>query len=384
MEKFATLEPVRLYNNTVSNRFSLTRNTLLTKPSTHALIGRLPADLHVLILTHLPIPDFSAYARASHATAAIADTESIWETRWKALHLHKDQELNEVLDQLEEKTKSETGEKIKQAPPTITVVTADDDFGEFTSSTGAVAAAHTHVAGAGALDPMDGFGSQDEMGDFVGVTSSSPNAPMTFSPFTPLAASLSQHLSSNGGVGGSNGSFGFHEPRKDTFKSKYIRAHRLLAPLTAALASPPHLVLSELVQAAIPRSVMRRSNSVSIKQQAQVLQLLSLFLAPRVQPLRAWSALYASLRAAMDRFDATLLAAFDVADGKGDEQSMREAALASWGVWKGQRDGVDKRHAGGGSIGFGSELEWEMGKVWGEKREVFYMQDRWNPLDNVT
>jgi recyclin-1 len=67
----------------------------------------------------------------------------------------------------------------------------------------------------------------------------------------------------------------------------------------------------------------------------------------------------------MDRFDATLLAAFDVADEKGNEYEMKQAAEASWQVW--DRNG-----------------EWEMGKVWMEKREIFYKQGTWNPDENFT
>jgi recyclin-1 len=44
---------------------------------------------------------------------------------------------------------------------------------------------------------------------------------------------------------------------------------------------------------------------------------------------------------------------------------MRQAAHASWEVWP----------------GFG---DWEMGKVWAEKREILYEQGRWNPLANFT
>jgi recyclin-1 len=44
---------------------------------------------------------------------------------------------------------------------------------------------------------------------------------------------------------------------------------------------------------------------------------------------------------------------------------MREAAESSWEVWDGEGD-------------------WEMGKVWAEKREIFYQQGQWRPLDNFT
>jgi len=53
----------------------------------------------------------------------------------------------------------------------------------------------------------------------------------------------------------------------------------------------------------------------------------------------------------MDRFDSN---AFDIADGKGDEEGMREVS-SSWELW-------DK-----------SSAEWEMGKVWAEKK-IFYQQ----------
>ena len=68
-----------------------------------------------------------------------------------------------------------------------------------------------------------------------------------------------------------------------------------------------------------------------------------------------------------------MLAAFDVADGKGDEEGMRVAAGASWEVWEAAGHGEGK--AAG---------DWEMGKVWAEKREIFYEQGRWDPLENFT
>jgi recyclin-1 len=68
----------------------------------------------------------------------------------------------------------------------------------------------------------------------------------------------------------------------------------------------------------------------------------------------------------MDRYDSSLLAAFDVADGKGQEITMLEAAESSWEVWD--------RASG----------DWEMGKVWMEKREIFYQQGKWSALENFT
>jgi recyclin-1 len=66
----------------------------------------------------------------------------------------------------------------------------------------------------------------------------------------------------------------------------------------------------------------------------------------------------------MDRFESNLLAAFDIADSNNNEPAMREAAESSWEVYD------------------PSSGDWELGKVWAEKREIFYEQGRWKPLDN--
>ncbi|RDX42287.1 hypothetical protein OH76DRAFT_135417 [Lentinus brumalis] len=321
MDKFATLEPVRLYNNgsapsaSSSNRFSLHKSTPLP-PSSHSrsksyapfqLIGRLPVDLHILVLTHLAVPDISAYARCSRALANLAKDERVWEARWKAFGVEK-HKLADVLDALDDKQKVQNGLDKTHAPPTLAPESLDDDFGDFASINAPTA---------------------EEMGDFVG-TFSTPRMP---------SAAFTQGPSST-----------------KTYRAQYIRAHTLLKPLVPALSSPPHAVLSNLFPSPAP----------SLRHQAHTLRLLTLFLSPLVKPLREWETLSAALRAAVDRFEDGLLTAFDVADGKGDEPGMAEAAEASWEVWDG---------SGG---------EWELGKMWAEKREIFYEQSKWKPLDNFT
>lgn len=306
MEKFATLEPVRLYASAASTGARLlSRNQAPKAPLAPPLVGRLPADLHLLVLAHLPIPDFPTYSLCSRSTAALSQDEKLWEAKWKVLGI-ENHTLGSVLDDLESKSRGQVAASRASAPPTISV---DDEFGDFASVDVLTAPA-------------------DEMGDFVGAFDSVSMSPRT--PTTPVSP-------------------------KAKFKTKFIRAHNLLKPLTRALSSPPHLILSALSSTASP----------SLRQQAKTLHLLSLFLSPRLQPLRGWDTMYSSLRSAMDRFDANLLAAFDIADGKGKEAGMREAAESSWEVW--DRTG-----------------DWEMGKVWAEKREIFYEQGRWKPLDNFT
>lgn len=311
MDKFTTLEPVRLYPTgaPTSSRL-LGRGTVKTPASQH-LIGRLPIDLHIAILSYLPTPDIPAYSRCSRVVSSLARDERVWKTKWQ--HLGVDEHgLGCVLDELETLMKGRAAHSRTLAPPTLDVDIVDDDFGDFTS--GVVAPAL----------PVE------EMGDFVGAA---------FSSRTPVL------------------------PSKPTYRQMYIRAHNLLKPLLPSLSSPPHLILSTLFPPPAP----------PVLEQSQTLHLLSLFLSPLVQPVRNWELCHGSLRSAIDRFEANLLSAFDAADSKRDEQGMREAASASWEVWEGH----DSR-------GRMQVSEWEMGKVWGEKREVFYEQGRWNPLDNFT
>ncbi|KAM5539791.1 hypothetical protein V8D89_006604 [Ganoderma adspersum] len=317
MDKFATLEPVRLYNtpspSTPSKRFSIHKLTHQQPPShirtksyaPFQLIGRLPVDLHILILTFLALPDLAAYARCSRALGNLAKDERVWEARWKAFGIARHR-LDDVLDALEEKVRVQNGLAKTSAPPTLATESVDDEFGDFADTSSANA-------------------QSEEMGDFVGAFSTPPGS-------------------------------AFIQSSVKTARSLYIRAHTLLKPLVPALSAPPHAVLSSLFPSPAP----------SLRHQAHTLRLLSLFLSPAVKPLRNWETLSAALRAAVDRFEDGLLTAFDVADGKADEHGMLEAAEASWEVWDG---------SGG---------EWELGRVWAEKREIFYEQSKWKPLDNFT
>jgi recyclin-1 len=256
MDKFAILEPTKLNASAATTSARLLYRNHTQKPSTGlAFVGRLPADLHLLVLTHLPVPDIPSYCRCSRRTASLAREDKVWEIKWKSLGVEK-HNLADVLDALEKLAQGEAA--ALRSAPTIS-----------------------------------------------------------------------------------------------SFQSKYIRAHLLLKSTTSALTSPPHLILSALTPFV----------SSSLIQQAKILHLLSLFLSPLVQPLKAWGSMYASLRSAIDRFEATLLAAFDHADSQGEEDKMREVAESSWEVWDGAGD-------------------WELGKVWAEKREVFYEQGHWDPLDN--
>lgn len=139
----------------------------------------------------------------------------------------------------------------------------------------------------------------------------------------------------------------------------YKQHHLSLLPLCRHLrASPsPSSTLSLLFP-----------TPTALPKQADVLLLLLLFLSPGIQPLHDWGFLRQALLAAADRFDSGCLVAFEMADSKGDEEDMRVAAGSSWKVWD----------AGGGK-----RDQWECGRVWVEKREVFYETSKWDPMENI-
>ncbi|KAH7101737.1 exocyst complex component Sec10-like protein [Auriculariales sp. MPI-PUGE-AT-0066] len=304
MDKWSTLEPVKLY--TQAGAAWLGRGATSKAPAPHwTLIGRLPVEVHLLILRSLPVYDIPAYARVCRALGALTKDDSLWEHRWLALGLER-RGLEPVLDSLEDQGKTKATPV--KGPPTISVLDEDDDFGDFAT---------------GGHDTGD-------LADFT------------------LPA---------GSTGAVNNSVLFAVPGAGVYRNKYTRAHALLKGLTRHLSSPPHLVLSSLFP-----------GSQALRQQSRTLQLLQLFLAPRVMPLRSWPSLLLSLRATIDRFQAHLLTAFDIADQAKDEKGMSEAAHASWDVWDGSS----------------ASDEWEIGRMWSEKREIFYQQGRWDSLKNFS
>lgn len=297
MDKFATLEPVKLYASAGTRLFSSRSNK---EPiDAQVLVGPLPSDLHRVIVCHLPIPDIATYSICSRATRLCAAHESVWQKRWKALGIDNDTILQNILQHLQRKTFEKPA-----------VLLPDDDFGDFTTA------------------ELYSPSSQSVIRDFSGAFQN-----MHLTPAQPSSSYSNE-----------------------SYRTKYIRIHNLLKPLTRIPLSPPHLILSQFAEQV----------NLSLYHQAKIFRLLSHFLSPDVQPLRQWESLYFSLRSAMDRFDSNLLAAFDVADGKGEEEGMREAAASSWELW-------DK-----------SSADWEMGKVWAEKKEIFYQQGNWKALDNFT
>ncbi|KAL4253675.1 Exocyst complex component Sec10-like protein [Abortiporus biennis] len=286
MDKFATLEPVKLYSS-ATNRFS--RHQPNKSLAHFQLIGRLPVDIHLLILTYLAVPDIPAYSRTVRALGSLSKDERVWEARWNYFTAGM-ANAESTLDYLEDRMKSMNATRKEQSPPTIAVDSADDEFGEFASVES----------------------SQQVNGSFaIGFTTTTSFEHVQGVPFQPAPS----------------------------FRLRFIRAHGLLKTFVPALQSPPHAVLTNLFPPPTPGMAL----------QSHILRMLSLYFSDKVKPIRDWARLSSVLRAAIDRFDDGLLTAFDNSDSTGDEAGMKETAQASWDIWTGSgqwelaRSWADKR-----------------------------------------
>jgi recyclin-1 len=318
MDKFKALEPVKLHQgSTISSQG-------YAFASASPFIGKLPSSLHSVILQFTPVPDIPAYARTNRALARLATAEELWKHNYSLLGIDR-YGFGPVLDELESRAR---GGVTTEQPPTLTVDVADDDFGDFTSGT------DTFGFGFGGFPSQSGSAtSPPEVGNFIG------------------SGTVMQATNVLGAT---------------SFRALYIRAHKLLGNLAPALLETPHQILSSLFP-----PVTATAPPLSLLHRAKTLHLLHRFLF-YLEPLRASPSLLSALRAASDRFDATLLNAFDAADGRADEDGMREAAEASWEIW-------DPHESRSGAV-----AEWEIGRVWAEKREIFYVTSAHKPLDNFT
>src|SRR6267142_1026763 len=285
-------------------------------------IGKLPSSLHLLVLKYIPVPDVPAYARTNRALARLASSEELWEHHYTLLGVGR-YGFGPVLDELENRTRKEVPEQ----PPTLTVDVADDDFGDFASGS------DVFGLGIGGQSGLSSSSSPAEVGNFVGGS--------TVMQATNVLGTTSS-------------------------RALYIRAHKLLRNLAPALLEPPHQILSSLFP-----STIASVSSLTLLHRSKTLHLLLRFHS-LLRPLRSSPSLLSALRAASDRFDAALLSAFENADGRADEAGMRDAAESSWEIW-------DPHETGSGAV-----AEWEMGRVWAEKREIFYVTSVHKPLDNFT
>jgi len=474
MDKWTTLEPVKLHSSTLSSitGSSSTKNSVLARAASHQnraqYIGVLPSDLHLLVLCHLAIPDIPNYARTTRALSRLVKDggeSKVWKERLAVLQRigqplsyvkpggQSDYDL--LLIELEKRHRSnpKLGHKKGpangssssvdlsdfggfvssppppdrvQSPPTRMPPEVDDDFGDFASAP-PLYSSPPGTNGGPSPSPFGAFqtgttSTSLQQNYQPPLFASSPlqrtsvfhqpfvHSPLVLPPLVPAASSSTTS--------------GF--AKQPTPQGDFIRVHGLLRPLLIYLApaTPPHQLLARLLPPVElpPQSLKHRSKPSLIPAigtsarkpwpsetyfQAMLLHLVTLWLGDRVKGVWKEKAVIPDqiLRGAVDRFEVAMLKAFEDADGRGDEWGMRETAWCAWEVWEG-KDYVLKAGASttppapsgnallsatrlifGGGTGPAREVtsaSWEVGKVWVERREVFYEMGRWDPNLNFT
>lgn len=169
--------------------------------------------------------------------------------------------------------------------------------------------------------------------------------------------------------------------------SSYIayRAHCLaLAPYLSTLRASTSTSPSQILTSLFPPS-----SSPTLESQATTLQLLLRHLSDTVAPTHDWGWLRQVLTGVCDRFESTCLAAFEKAEARQNRSEaelaqMKVAAEASWAIWRTLRatsQRVARKKKGVEEDGDASD--WELGRVWVEKREVFYEAGKWDSGQNI-
>jgi len=476
MDKWTTLEPVKLHSSTLSHitRGPSANNSILARAASQQnraqYIGVLPSDLHLLVLCHLAIPDIPNYARTNRALRRLvkdSGESKIWKQRLAALRRigrplpyvkagdQSDYDL--LLTELEKRHRtgpklghkkgpanpssssvdlSDFGGFVSSPPPLVraqspriqTPLEVDDDFGDFASAPPLYSYPSPLVTHEGSSPspfsvfqtPTTSSSLQPSYRPPLLASPSSQPTSVFHQPFIPLPSGLPPLATAVS----SNTPSGF--AKQPTPQDDFIRVHGLLRPLLIHLApaTPPHQLLTRLLPPVDlpPQPLKHRSKPSLIPTvgpsahepwpsdtyfQAMLLHLVTLWLGDRVKGIWKDKAAIPEqiLRGAVDRFEVAMLKAFEDADGRGDEWRMREAAWCAWEVWEG-KDYVPKAGAGisptsprgnglltatrltfGGGIGPTGEVtsaSWEVGKVWIERREVFYETGRWDPDLNFT
>ncbi|KAK4689590.1 recyclin-1, partial [Tremellales sp. Uapishka_1] len=366
MDKWAPIAPSKPGGPSGSSVFSSTRFASVLKPSKPLTgtaysvgprIGRWPESILLRVVQFLPIPDLPNVARANRAFSRIVRDEQGWEARCRILGVQPDDVA----------PRSDGTHKSLHTPkkPSVSVsirspaVQQDDDFGDFSQQ------------------PNDVFEDVD-FGDFEGHKSNGIPGAYNLKPVEKSLLDFDIPLPSRPGTNARSSGFfaltpapaksnGGYTSRSTPgpFYLAYKKHHTDLLPLCMHLRSSPSP--SSTLSLLFPPSPTT-SLPPSLTAQSALLLSLLLFLSSKLQPLHDWGFLRQALLLAADRFDSSCLVAFEVADSKKDEPGMSAAAESSWKVWE----------AGGGR-----RDEWECGRVWVEKREVFYEKGKWDATENI-
>jgi len=454
MDRWTTLEPVKLHQGGLPSTEKPSKGPSSRAGASHAhqnraqFVGRLPSELHLLILHFLPITDIPAYARVNRALSRLSGDERVWERRWRLLiglehavepaaKARAEEKMNALLDEVERRRAGASRGRSSVHRNGATGYSRPSSRGSIDlgsmGSPGRIRASGGHAYGSGgnlssipqAVLPVDDdFGdfaaadlAADEFDDFVGASPpTTGKKASTFTPFytpsfsspvffPPATASPVPPPPTTLPPGGSGQvSFASSSASRAHFK----RAYTLLRPLLRFIhaSTPPHTLLSLLLPTPPPppqppTEPAQKIGEPALQTQAQLLSTLLRLLSHSFRPVRDWEVRAHALRSGVDVFDANVLKAFEDADSRGETRAMREASWAAWEVFTSW--GVPKRKeviGRGADLGAGWKLgsrrggiglaaghkivEWEIGKVWIERREEFYAQGTHDPVANFT
>ena len=363
------------------------------------LVGRLPAEAYIGILQFLPIPDIATFALCSRSLTQFTRDDRVWRRKllwldyrgpgaipWQANGSEVPSELTDSLNRaaIAPEDRPHTGIHLdilssppikRTAPPpapSSTTLFPDDDFGDFFDgdAEGDVSTLHDDGfgdfqdfgSGGGKLDASDPFGLDEDFGEIsLGagkivvpkkvdngnqdmlmmwdedeVPTVKPPKPVKSTPIprtrTPPTAPI---------------------PRSDSqsLRDVFIAHHRLLLPYYLSLVS--HTT----------SSLIFTSSTLTPSTRSQLLSSLTRFCSPLLAPTRSLpqrTTVIRNVQSAIDFFESAMLAEFERADTRRDEDAMREKATVLWEL-----------------NGASSVVQ-----VFVQKREIFYEQGH-NPARNL-
>ena len=351
MSSWVPLAPSKAGGPSNGPKGSTARIAAVLKPSKPPLRGRLPVGPYIgrwpesvllRILHHIPVPDLPQVARCSRSLAQLVRDEAIWKHKYEVLGLSVNE--GKLISRGRPRLNLPS---VTQLSPPQTPGSNEDDFGDFSS------------------DPNEKFEDVD-FGDFHGQrTNDTPNQDRLIDfqelplPSRPTGTNTSRPTGFFALIPVHNQ----YQPTNGRYYKTYKAHHLSLLSLCRLIRSSPSP--SSTLSLLFPAS---NAPPPSLSDQADRLLTLLLFLSPQIQPLSDWGFLRQALLTAADRFDSTCLVAFETADARGDVAGMQIAASSSWKVW---------------DAGEGGQDQWECGRVWVEKRELFYETGRWDSLENI-
>lgn len=356
------------------------------------LIGRLPPEAYLVVLQFLPIPDIPAFALCCHRLARLSRDDTVWRAKLTWLD-YRGPGASDWRTRREEETRDEVPRPVR--PPTPPLFAAepdvDDEFGDFFEGQGA-----GDLGGAALVNQDDGFGDfQDFVGGGGGVEELPRAAPLSLDPFgmfdeeqAPISRTTTASTAADDLMmmfDDDDGDVSLAPPQRPSIDTRltFEPISVVVAPIALTPAEPSsdtpsesrplrdvfiryHSLLLPYYLSLVTHttsSLVFTSPTLTPSTRSQILSSLVRFCLPLLAPTRSLpqrTTVLRNVQSATDFFESALLAEFERADTRRDEESMRDKAKVLWDL-----------------NGSNSVVQ-----VFVQKREIFYDQSH-NPLKNL-